>query len=107
MIEKFRRYWKAFFILKNFPEKVVEEIEQQHANLVEAEAQDKDNAAWVKDRQHKKFAVQNHADFKMGLWDFRLERFYTGDGEGQIHERDLKYMTESEKSELLASIGRK
>jgi len=103
-MNRLRRYVRAFFILKNFPNNVIDLIERQHANLIDAEGQEQDNHHWLKDRKNRKFAIQNRTDFEMGLWDNQLERFYSGNGEEQSHSHELKFMSEREKEELLSSI---
>jgi hypothetical protein len=68
MFNKFRRYWKAFFILVRYNEYVFYIIEQECFNQSELKERVKDNEQYVENCKLKKFAQQNYADVQAGLW---------------------------------------
>jgi len=90
MIEKINRYWKAFSILVRYREHALDVTDNKKfygtveflcIERVEQEKYDEENRGYLQNRKNRQFANQNYLEVKAGLWNERINWFYSQQGE--------------------------
>lgn len=93
MLDKLYRYWRIFFIFARYREYAFraisqkdfyETVEEECIHKIEEKKYEEDTRLYFKRMQGRQFALQNWKDVQMGLWDERIEAFYSE------HEEMLK-----------------